>query len=69
MHTCDKRNGPNLDFQLDFEAQNWIFLLTRILMCVWHIWFKESILASKSLNDYTFYDFFVDQYYFISPKK
>jgi hypothetical protein len=37
-------------------------------MSVWRIWFKESILPSKSLNDYTFYVFFVDQYLFISPK-
>jgi hypothetical protein len=38
------------------------FYRTRISMRVWHIWFKQSILPSKSLNDYTFYDFFVDQY-------
>jgi hypothetical protein len=54
LHTCDKWNGPNLDFQLDFEAQNWIFLSTRITM---RVWFKESILPSKSINDHTFYDF------------
>jgi hypothetical protein len=56
-------------FSWIFKLKTGFFLTTRISMRVWHIWFKESILPSKSLNDYTFYDFFVDQYEFISQKK